>query len=40
MIWTGIGAIGAFLVGVFILGESISTTKIIAAILIFLAYFL
>lgn len=34
MIWTGIGAIGAFLVGVFILGEQISTMKVIAALLI------
>ena len=33
-IWTGIGAIGAFLVGITLLGEIISLTKIIAAILI------
>lgn len=34
MIWTGIGAIGAFLVGVFVLGEQISPMKVIAALLI------
>ena len=34
MIWTGIGAIGAFLVGVFILNEAVSLMRITAALLI------
>jgi quaternary ammonium compound-resistance protein SugE len=34
VIWTGIGAIGAFLVGIFLLGESINVTRAAAAILI------
>lgn len=33
-IWTGIGAIGAFLVGTLVLGESINPTRLIAASLI------
>ena len=33
-IWTGIGAIGSFLVGVFILGEPASAMRMLAAILI------
>lgn len=33
-IWTGIGAVGAFLVGIFILGEQASATRIVAALLI------
>ena len=33
-IWTGIGAIGAFVVGILMLGESLSVTRIIAMILI------
>ena len=33
-IWTGIGAIGAFLVGIFILGEAASPMRILAAVLI------
>lgn len=33
-IWTGIGAIGAFVVGVTLLGESLSAARIIAALLI------
>lgn len=33
-IWTGIGAIGAFLVGILMLGETLSVTRIIAVILI------
>ena len=33
-IWTGIGAVGAFLVGIFFLGESINLTRVLAAILI------
>lgn len=34
MVWTGIGAVGAFIVGVMFLGESISPMRIAAAILI------
>ncbi|MCA8298022.1 QacE family quaternary ammonium compound efflux SMR transporter [Burkholderia sp. AU30198] len=33
-IWTGIGAIGAFLVGLFVLGEAASLMRILAALLI------
>ena len=33
-IWTGIGAIGAFMVGVFILGESANPMRILAAVAI------
>lgn len=33
-VWTGIGALGAFLVGVIALGEPLSMTRIIAAALI------
>lgn len=33
-IWTGIGAIGAFLIGIFVLGESLNTARILAALLI------
>jgi quaternary ammonium compound-resistance protein SugE len=33
-IWTGIGAIGAFVVGVTILGEAATPTRILAALLI------
>ncbi|WJJ94866.1 DMT family transporter [Neopusillimonas aromaticivorans] len=33
-IWTGIGAVGAFLVGVFFLGESLNALRTIAALLI------
>lgn len=34
MIWTGIGAIGAFIVGTVFLGETVSVMKVIAALLI------
>ncbi|MEP1571483.1 DMT family transporter [Roseibium album] len=34
MIWTGIGAVGAFVVGVWFLGEAVSVQRIIAAFLI------
>jgi quaternary ammonium compound-resistance protein SugE len=34
VIWTGIGAVGAFLVGIWVLGEPISTLRFIAAALI------
>ncbi|MDN5843264.1 MAG: multidrug efflux SMR transporter [Alcaligenaceae bacterium] len=33
-IWTGIGAVGAFVVGIAILGEPASAARIIAAVLI------
>ncbi|MDR0226026.1 MAG: quaternary ammonium compound efflux SMR transporter SugE [Burkholderiaceae bacterium] len=33
-IWTGIGAVGAFLVGIFVLGEQVSAMRIGAAVLI------
>ncbi len=33
-IWTGIGAVGAFLVGILVLGESASPMRLIAAVLI------
>lgn len=33
-IWTGIGAVGAFLAGIVILGEQIGTMRILAAALI------
>ncbi|PZX06062.1 DMT family transporter [Celeribacter halophilus] len=33
-IWTGIGAIGAFILGIAVLGESVTLTRIIAALLI------
>lgn len=34
MIWTGIGAIGAFVLGILVLGEALSTMRLIAATLI------
>ncbi len=33
-VWTGIGAIGAFLVGIAVLGEQASALRIVAALLI------
>ncbi|ARC88406.1 multidrug efflux SMR transporter [Rhodovulum sp. MB263] len=33
-IWTGIGAVGAFVVGIVVLGEAITPARIIAALLI------
>lgn len=33
-VWTGIGAVGAFIVGVAVLGEAASPTRILAALLI------
>ncbi|HXW07117.1 MAG TPA: SMR family transporter [Vicinamibacterales bacterium] len=33
-VWTGIGAVGAFIVGVVVLGESVNTTRVLAAALI------
>ena len=34
MVWTGIGAVGAFLVGVAVLGEAASLLRVLAAVLI------
>jgi quaternary ammonium compound-resistance protein SugE len=34
MIWTGIGAVGAFLVGILVLGEATSVLRAMAAALI------
>lgn len=33
-VWTGIGAVGSFLVGIFILGEPASAMRMLAAVLI------
>lgn len=33
-IWTGIGAVGAFVVGIVFLGEAVTTLRIVAAMLI------
>lgn len=33
-IWTGIGAVGAFIVGIAVLNEQVSTMRIVAAVLI------
>jgi quaternary ammonium compound-resistance protein SugE len=33
-VWTGIGAVGAFVVGITVLGEAVTPTRILAAILI------
>lgn len=33
-IWTGIGAVGAFIVGIAILGEPVNTLRVLAAVLI------
>jgi len=34
MVWTGIGAVGAFIVGVLVLGEQASALRLVAAALI------
>lgn len=34
MVWTGIGAVGAFVVGILVLGEAASPMRVIAALLI------
>jgi quaternary ammonium compound-resistance protein SugE len=34
VIWTGIGAVGAFIVGVVLLGESLSLMRVLAAALV------
>ena len=33
-VWTGIGAVGAFLVGALVLGEAVTATRVVAALLI------
>lgn len=33
-IWTGIGAVGAFVVGIVALGEQVNTMRVVAAVLI------
>lgn len=33
-IWTGIGAVGAFIVGIAVLGEQVSAMRLLAAVLI------
>ncbi|HWK35866.1 multidrug efflux SMR transporter [Sphingomonas sp.] len=33
-VWTGIGAVGAFVVGIAFMGESVSAARIVAALLI------
>lgn len=34
MVWTGIGAVGAFVVGVVVLGEAVTPLRLFAAVLI------
>ena len=34
VVWTGIGAIGSFVVGILILGEPVSALRMLAAVLI------
>jgi quaternary ammonium compound-resistance protein SugE len=33
-VWTGIGAVGAFAVGIVVLGESVNAVRVLAAVLI------
>ena len=33
-VWTGIGAVGAFVVGIVVLGETVSVMRVLAAVLI------
>jgi len=33
-VWTGIGAVGAFIVGIAVLGEPMTVTRVLAAVLI------
>ncbi|MGI6432394.1 MAG: DMT family transporter [Sphaerochaetaceae bacterium] len=40
IVWTGIGAVGAFLVGIIVLSEPVNATRIIAALLIVLGLLL
>lgn len=39
-VWTGIGAVGAFVVGVAVLGEQVSVSRVLAAVLIVSGLFL
>lgn len=34
MVWTGIGAVGSFIIGIVLLGEPVTTARILAAALI------
>lgn len=34
-IWTGIGAVGSFIVGIVLLGETINTFRVVSALLLF-----
>ena len=34
LVWTGIGAIGAFVIGVAVLGEPLGTLRVVAAVLV------
>jgi quaternary ammonium compound-resistance protein SugE len=34
VVWTGIGAVGAFVVGVVLLGETLSLWRVVAALLV------
>ena len=34
VIWTGIGAVGAFLIGIMFLGETLTTARVFSAVLI------
>jgi quaternary ammonium compound-resistance protein SugE len=34
MVWTGIGAVGAFAVGILVLGEAVTPLRLVAALLI------
>jgi quaternary ammonium compound-resistance protein SugE len=34
MVWTGIGAVGAFAVGIFVLGEAVTPMRLLAALMI------
>ena len=39
VIWTGIGAVGAFVVGVVLLGESLTVMRVLAALLVVAGWF-
>jgi len=34
MMWTGIGAVGAFIVGIMVLGEAVTVMRVLAAVMI------
>ena len=34
MMWTGIGAVGAFIVGILVLGEAVTVMRVLAAVMI------